>query len=252
MDLASLTAATQLTERRRMVLDALAEACGRPDAAEMLGVGPALAGEVERNRHLLSAPASAAREVYTGVLFAAAGLDRLDAAATVRADDTVRIFSGLWGVLAPGDRIPSYRLAMTAALPGVGRLAAGWRGPLREALDERARDEVVVDARSSAYAAAWQPPRGTESVAVRVVRDNAGVRTVVSHHAKHTRGVLVGHLLRRSGPAPTDAAGVLAAAAELVGTVIATEVVSGREHHVLDLTVAPAAGGRAVLEVVIG
>ena len=252
LDLGALVAADVLTTRREAMLAALAKVSARPDAAAVLKVGPSLAAEVAANTGLPTAPAAPASEIYTGVLYAAAGLTTLDPAAAARADRSVRIFSALWGIVAPGDRIPAYRFSMGVDLPGHGRTAAGWREPLAAALDDRARREVVVDARSAAYAAAWQPPRGTESVTVRVVRETAGVRTVVSHHAKHTRGVLVGHLLRRSGAAPTDAAGVRTAATELVGTVIATEVASGREHRLLDATLTPAARGRAVLELVIG
>ena len=75
---------------------------------------------------------------------------------------------------------------------------------------------------------------------------------MVSHNAKHSRGVLVGHLLRRTAAPPEDADGVLAAALELAGTVIGTEVGTGRDYRLLDATLAPAPGGRATLELVIG
>ncbi|HEY5554685.1 MAG TPA: peroxide stress protein YaaA, partial [Cellulomonas sp.] len=54
-------------------------------------------------------------------------------------------------------------------------------------------------------------------VQVRVVRELDGVRSVVSHNAKHARGVLTRHLLTRRGRAPVDAAGLAAAASELIG-----------------------------------
>lgn len=51
-------------------------------------------------------------------------------------------------------------------------------------------------------------------VTVAVVREQGGVRRVVPHHAKHTRGLFAGQLLTR--PAlPGDADGLAAAAAEL-------------------------------------
>ncbi|GMA25640.1 hypothetical protein GCM10025864_33990 [Luteimicrobium album] len=80
-----------------------------------------------------------------------------------------------------------------------------------------------------------------------VLREHAGRRSVVSHHAKHTRGVLVGHLLRREGEPPTTADGLLAAARELVGTtvdrrrVVAAELVAGaRRGQTLELVVVDA------------
>ena len=70
------------------------------------------------------APAVPAAELYTGVLFGALGLADLPW-------DGVLIASALWGVVRPGDRIPAYRLDMSAKPPGVGALAAYWREPLR-------------------------------------------------------------------------------------------------------------------------
>jgi len=207
-----------LTPLRRNVLDALAETSARPDAVAALGVGASLADEVARNVALAAAPTAPAARVYTGVLYAAAGLGRLTPAQRNRAHESVRIVSGLWGLVAPGDAIPAYRLSMGTDLPGVGPLAAVWREPLAAELDERAAGDLVVDARSAAYLAAWHPPRGTDWVTVRVERDAGGVRQVVSHHAKHTRGVLTRHLLTRRARLPRTALELDRAARELVGT----------------------------------
>ena len=88
---------------------------------------------------------------------------------------------------------------------------------------------------------------------MRVVREAAGRRTVVSHNAKHTRGVLTGHLLRRSGPAPTSAAELLDAARELDGQVIGTEVGTGLSYRMVEATLHDPATRRGprTLEVVI-
>ncbi|WP_448061046.1 YaaA family protein [Cellulomonas hominis] len=222
LDLDALSA-PGLSPVREKVLDALVRASGRPDALTVLGAGPSLAGEVARNVHLLDAPAAPARRVYTGVLYAAAGLDRLTPAARARSERAVRIVSGLWGLVTPADHIPAYRLSMGTDLPGLGPLAAVWRGPLGIELDARVTQdaELVVDCRSAAYLAAWRPPTAAARerwVTVRVVRELDGHRTVVSHHAKHTRGVLTRHLLARPGQEPRDAEHLARAARELVGS----------------------------------
>lgn len=209
-----------LTPVREKVLDALAEVSARPDAAAVLGVGASLADEVARNTALRAAPTAPARRVYTGVLYGAAGLHALTPAARRRALESVRVVSGLWGAVTPEDPIPAYRLSMGTDLPGIGPLAAAWRGPLGVELDARADGELVVDCRSAAYLAAWHPPRSADWVAVRVLREVDGVRSVVSHHAKHTRGVLTRHLLSRRARPPRDAEGLAAAASELVGDVL--------------------------------
>ncbi|WNB84507.1 peroxide stress protein YaaA [Cellulomonas sp. ATA003] len=228
-----------LTEQRLTVLDALAKVSAHPDAARVLGTGPGLAAEVERNTRLRTEPACPAARVYTGVLYAAAGLDALpDDGARDRASRCVRVVSGLWGVVGPDDRIPAYRLSMGVDLPGVGSLARAWRPALAAELDPVATGGLVVDCRSAAYAAAWRPPVGSSWVTVRVLREVDGRRTVVSHHAKHTRGVLTRHLLAR-GPEPTTPDDLLAAARELVGgPLLDAELGTSTRSHVLTLTVA--------------
>ena len=224
LDLAGLTA-PELTPLRDKVLDALAEVSARPDAVRTLGVGASLAADVARNVTLRDAPTGPATLVYTGVLHAAAGLAAVPEDARVRAERTVRVLSGLWGVVVPFDRIPAYRLSMRTDLPGIGPLAAVWRGVLGDVLDARAADELVVDCRSAAYLAAWHPPRSSDWVQIRVVRERVGVRTVVSHHAKHARGLLTRHLVVRAAPEPQDAADLAGAAAELVGdTLVGVEL----------------------------
>ncbi|GIG19835.1 UPF0246 protein [Cellulomonas chitinilytica] len=238
LDLDSLSA-HGLTPVREKVLDALREVSGRDDAVHVLGVGASLADEVARNTSLRDAPTAPARRVYTGVLYAAAGLDRLTPTGRARAADSVRIVSGLWGAVSPEDHIPAYRLSMGTDLPGIGPLASAWRGPLGVELDARADGELVVDCRSSAYLAAWHPPRSAQWVTVRVEREVDGVRSVVSHHAKHTRGVLTRHLLTRRGKAPVDAASLARVAGELVG------------HELLAVELGPAGRGARTLSLVV-
>lgn len=237
VELAALTAPS-LTAQRTAVLDALAAVSARPDATAVLKVGAGLAEEVARNVDLKAAPAAPASRVYTGVLYAAAGLADLPDGAGPRAAESVRIFSGLWGVVAPDDRIPAYRLSMGVDLPGVGKLATAWRPHLAEALDGRAAGDVVVDCRSAAYLAAWKPATtgagAADWVTVRVVREADGSRSVVSHNAKHTRGVLTGHLLRRAGEPPSSAEELLDAAHELDGEVIGTEVGTGLSYRMIE------------------
>jgi uncharacterized protein len=241
LDLKAL-AHPELTARREQILSGLAKVSARPGATSALGVSDGLADEVARNTALREAPAAPAAEVYTGVLYAAAGLATLPDGAARRAQESVLTFSGLWGVVAPGDRIPAYRLSMGVGLPDVGRLAAFWKPALTEVLDARAAGDVVVDCRSATYVAAWRPRTtgagAAEWVEVRVLRETDGKRTVVSHNAKHTRGVLAGHLLRREPEARTSE-DVLKAAQELVGSVMLTEIGSGKDQtliqaHLLD------------------
>ena len=179
-----------LTGARSELADALAEVSGRADALQVLGVGPSLAADVARNRQLLTAPAAPALEVYTGVLYDALDADSMSPDAKRVAEESLLVVSALWGAVRPTDRIPAYRLSMGRALPSTGKLSSWWKPRLTPVLDELAGDGVVVDCRSAAYAAAWKPP-APRTVTVRVEQEKAdGTRSVVSHHAKHTRGLV--------------------------------------------------------------
>ena len=62
--------------------------------------------------------------------------------------------------------------------------------------------EVITDGRSATYAAAWTPA-GVPWVSVKVMRELDGKRAVVSHMAKHTRGLLAAHLAGLATPPET-------------------------------------------------
>ncbi len=181
-----------LAPLREELLDALAAASAQPGAAERLGLSPGLAAEVARNVTLRTTPGRRAIEVYTGVLYAALDHASLGTGALRRANRSVRVQSALWGPVAPTDLITPYRLPMTAGLPGVGPVASRWRAVLDPVMTGLAGDGVVVDGRSSSYASVWRPsgPAAGAYVAVRVFTEVAGRRTVVSHAAKHTRGLV--------------------------------------------------------------
>ncbi|QVQ54218.1 peroxide stress protein YaaA [Spiractinospora alimapuensis] len=174
-----------LTSTREKVVDALVETSHAPDAADVLGLTPRQATALDHNRALRSAPTLRAATLYTGVLYDNLGL------ATLPSTERLVIFSGLWGALSPEDRVPPYRLSMGVTLPPVGPLGAAWRPALQETLG--ARDGLVVDMRSAAYAAAWNP--GERGVTVRVLREVDGRRSVVSHMAKATRGAVARALI---------------------------------------------------------
>ena len=204
-----------LTGAREQVLAALATASARDDALDVLGVGERLREEVERNTRLRAEPAGPALGVYTGVLYDALDPAGLTPAQREAAAASVVVVSALWGAVRAEDRIPAYRLSMGAALPGVGKLAAHWKQHLPGALRPAAVEGLVVDCRSAAYAAVWRPPH-ERTVGVKVVRERDGRRTVVSHMAKHTRGLLARHLVERAadGERPASPEQLLAAVRE--------------------------------------
>ena len=224
----------ELTATRAAVRDALVAASGAPDALAVLGVGESLRPEVEQNTRLAATPAAGALEVYTGVLFDALDFATLSAAAKRRAGRGLRVQSALWGPVGPADRITPYRLSMAVTLPGLGPLARVWRAVLPGPMAALAGEGVVVDCRSSTYAAAWVPAgdAARQLLAVRVFTEVAGRRTVVSHLAKHTRGQVARVLLEHPGRLRT----VADVAAAVAGNGHRCELVDhGRRGYSLDV-----------------
>lgn len=225
----------ELTAARQSVAHALAAVSAHEDALARLGVGASLAKEVHRNTRLDLEPAAPAHTIYTGVLYDALGYNTLTPTQKRKADDVVVVVSGLWGAVGFADRIPAYRLSMSVGLPGLGKLASYWKPRLAEALAAHAAGHLLVDCRSSTYAAAWVPDPG-RTVAVNVFTERDGNRKVVSHFAKHTRGELARHLLTRRGNAPETPAQLAKAAGEKWDV----ELVAGtaRKAHTLNIILA--------------
>jgi cytoplasmic iron level regulating protein YaaA (DUF328/UPF0246 family) len=186
LDLAAL-AHPELTPQRERVLGALIRTSGQRSAKralDALGLSPGQAAELERNAVLREAPVARAADVYTGVLYERLDLSGLPA----EARGNVLIASALWGVVRPDDRIPAYKLSISARLPRLPGLASFWRPHLTRALPG---DGLVVDLRSGGYAAAWKPA----AAAVVGVRAFTADGKVVTHNVKSVRGDVARALL---------------------------------------------------------
>ena len=192
----------ELNERRSRLLDALAALAAGPrdEALAALGLSPGQANHVDLGATLRTAPAAAAAKVYTGVLYEHLRLAELPAPARRR----VLIASGLWGFVRPGDRIPAYRLSISARLPGLPGLAAYWRPALEAAVPASG---LVLDLRSGGYSAAFTP-QATSVVSVRGFTPDG---KVISHFVKALRGD-VARIALTANPVPRSANAV----AELV------------------------------------
>ncbi|MBF6621598.1 MAG: peroxide stress protein YaaA [Patulibacter sp.] len=193
VDLARLSF-PELTRPRKRMISGLRKLSRGPqaEALKQLKLGPKSRDELGWNRALTTAPAASAATVYTGVLFERLDLDGLSAAARQRAAAQLLIASALWGVLRPDDRIPAYRHAAAARLPGLPTTATHWQSALAAALPS---DELLVDFRSGPYRGMWRGPADAPTLTVNVFRDGPRGRTVVSHFAKATRGDVARTLL---------------------------------------------------------
>jgi len=140
---------------------------------------------------------------YRGVLYQELAWASLPAAARRRGAQQVRTVSGLWGLVAPADPIPTYRLKMSASLDGLGRLSTWWRPRLAPVLATLTADRVVWDLLPIEHEAAmdWSTATPARRVTVRFL--DARGRTV-SHWNKLLKGSLVRWLLTEQPEGPED------------------------------------------------
>ncbi len=143
---------------------------------------------------------------YTGVLYDALDASTLPPRERRRLRAQVVIFSGLFGLVSPGDPIPDYKLKMGASLDPMGRLATWWRTPVTAALAPVVARRVVWDLLPGEHRAAWAPaPVGTPEgpalvISVRFLDETPTRRkerhfSTVSHWNKLLKGALVRHVL---------------------------------------------------------
>ncbi len=131
-----------------------------------------------------------AMNVYAGVLYQALDWSSLSPAAKKRGETALAIISAKYGVVRPSQRIESYKEKIDNK---------AMREPVAAILDP-IKAGLIVDCRSSTYKTVWHSPVDI-TVEVRVSTVVDGVRTVVTHMSKKTRGEIARWLLQsRSMP----------------------------------------------------
>ena len=128
--------------------------------------------------------------VYAGVLYQALDWSSLSPAAKKRGETALAIISAKYGVVRPSQRIESYQEKIDNK--AMRESVAAQLDPIKTGL--------IVDCRSSTYRTVWHSPVDI-TVEVRVSTVVDGVRTVVTHMSKKTRGEITRWLLQsRSMP----------------------------------------------------
>ena len=234
LQLEKLWQAEHLTQTRRQLINDVQNTALLADAAQIFKLGPKNAHEISQNLEVYDAPALAAWQLYDGVLYEAAkfaqifsygacaqdgqgqgqgnqpqgsgqgqgGQSQADQSQGLQRqlEELTLVFSALFGPVRLTDLITPHRLSGSVKLPGQGSVASIWSKALKELLTQQLSGHVVVDLRSSEYGAMYRPACGGEcltlNIAVAKVNPATGKRSVVSHWAKHTRGLLAGALLR--------------------------------------------------------
>lgn len=219
-----------LTQTRRQLIDDVQNTALLADAAQIFKLGPKNAHEISQNLEIYDAPALAAWQLYDGVLYEAAKFAQIFSSGEPsqgsqgqvgnhrgdqrqgsqgqgnqpqggqrQLEELTLVFSALFGPVRLTDLITPHRLSGSVKLPGQGSVASIWSKALKELLTQQLSGHVVVDLRSSEYGAMYRPTRGSDclllNIGVAKVNPATGKRSVVSHWAKYTRGLLAGALL---------------------------------------------------------
>ena len=230
LQLEKLWQAEHLTQTRRQLINDVQNTALLADAAQIFKLGPKNAHEISQNLEIYDAPALAAWQLYDGVLYEAAKFAQIFSSGEPsqgsqgqvgnhrgdqrqgsqgqgnqpqggqrQLEELTLVFSALFGPVRLTDLITPHRLSGSVKLPGQGSVASIWSKALKELLTQQLSGHVVVDLRSSEYGAMYRPTRGSDclllNIGVAKVNPATGKRSVVSHWAKHTRGLLAGALL---------------------------------------------------------
>jgi cytoplasmic iron level regulating protein YaaA (DUF328/UPF0246 family) len=182
------------------LLDLVAGDRERAAAALLLPDG-VVAEALTANAAVLDAPTTPALRRYAGVVYDGLAISTLAPAEQRLAARSIWVFSGLFGIVRGDEPVPNYRVPAKAVLPGLGVASTFWRPVLTGALGPTLRRGLVVDLRSSDYAAMWRPPRAMAGrvVAVRVLSPAPrGGHAVISYNSKYAKGRLAAALVRRA------------------------------------------------------
>jgi cytoplasmic iron level regulating protein YaaA (DUF328/UPF0246 family) len=210
---------SELGIARRAALAALQQLVSgdpRTAAAALLLPDGVAADALAANATVLDAPTTRALHRYAGVVYDGLGFAQLSPVEQRLAGRSTQIFSGLFGLVRGDEPVPTYRVPAKAVLPGLGVASTFWRRVLTEVLDRTLRRGLIVDLRSSDYAAMWRPSRDVVGrvVAVRVLSPAPrGGHAIISYNSKFAKGRLAAALIRRQvAGSPVESADDVAAA----------------------------------------
>lgn len=190
-----------------------------PELARLMSLSPALA---ELNAHRYAGWDDAAGDERAAIVAFDGDVYRgMDAPATfttrdyTHAQKTLRILSGLFGVLRPLDAIRPYRLEMGTRLrtPRGDTLYAYWGDRLTDVLrhdvDESPGADVLVNLASKEYFGAVHPDALGRRVVSPVFLDRKGDAPpkVISFNAKRARGAMAGWMVRERIARPSQLTG---------------------------------------------
>lgn len=149
---------------------------------------------------------------FTGLVYKYLDAPSLTVAQWKRAQKTVRILSGLYGLLRPLDEVEAYRLEMGSKVKpkGAKNLTLYWRDRLTDAMNAELKDgEPVVSIASQEYVKALDSKRLLGPVISPVFKERLpdGTLRTAPVHSKMARGALARFALTTGARTPDDLLG---------------------------------------------
>jgi len=147
--------------------------------------------ECEKYSHsILEKPTMKAIQRYTGVAFDAIEYDTLDQKSQNYCDENIILFSNLFGPLKASDYIPDYKFKQGAMLDTIDVIKE-YKENIKEFLDTYLGEEVL-DLRAGFYDKFYKPT--AQVITYKFLKEGK----VVSHWAKHYRGLLVKEIAKNN------------------------------------------------------
>ena len=200
----------ELNPNRERLLEAIEAVLKRSGGLEdVFDVrGEALEEAIRLNRGIRLSKAMPARELYTGIMYQAIEYKTLGKEEKKRFDRQVLIFTGLFGLVRPTDRLPPYKLKMNSNIGGmIGKITNYWRQPVSEILRQELRGKVVWDFLPDQHRRVWDGSGEIKAChqvkfVKRVIRSGVAEWKTISHHSKALKGALIRHLLSKDATTP--------------------------------------------------
>ncbi|MBM3454721.1 MAG: peroxide stress protein YaaA [Bacteroidetes bacterium] len=141
-----------------------------------------------------------AAAIFTGEAYKGLNYNELSETNKQRAQERLRILSGLYGLLKPADLILPYRLEMGTpfqATPKETSLYSFWRAKLTKSLaSELSSDEIIINLASAEYSKALDFKKLKDRVITPTFKEfKNGKFSTVMIFAKHARGSMSRYLI---------------------------------------------------------
>ena len=142
------------------------------------------------SQNILEKPTMKAILRYTGVAFDALDYENLELNSQKYCDENIILFSNLFGPLKASDLIPDYKYKQGASLLTIDVIKE-YKTNIKECLDKELSNEVV-DLRAGYYDKFYKPSASV--ITYKFLKEGK----VVSHWAKHYRGLVVKELAKNN------------------------------------------------------